>query len=254
MKELIDNTCYIREIEDKHEYIRQMLQTDVIAEAFYNDFAYRLCWSSNAIEGNTLSLDETVAVIAYDEVRAGHTYNEYTEAKNHYIAISKQLMPLAKRTIDERWIQMVNGYVLGRDGAYRNRDVYIGNMFEATYYPPAPGRIRDLMAGYVADANQKIENTKELFTYLAGKHIAFERIHPFIDGNGRTGRILLSQQLYNNDMLPLAVEQSSDYRQAFRRYDKTGDSSKMVQVLCKSELESYHRVEALYERYRNRNQ
>ena len=56
----------------------------------------------------------------------------------------------------------------------------------------------------------------------------FERIHPFADGNGRTGRMVLNQQLINEKLLPIIIESKGNYCQAFRRYDRSGDISQMM--------------------------
>ena len=69
------------EIEKKLELVKGVRDKSVIMDPFIKDFSYRFCWSSNALEGNTLSLDETISLIDYDEVRSGHTYTEYQEAK-----------------------------------------------------------------------------------------------------------------------------------------------------------------------------
>ena len=76
----------------------------------------------------------------------------------------------------------------------------------------------------------------------------FERIHPFSDGNGRTGRMILNQQLVNQNFLPIIIEAKGDYRQAFRRYDRNGDVSQMVHIIAKGELASMERVMKLYEK------
>ena len=62
-------------------------------DSFLDDFEKRFCWSNNALEGNTLSLIETVNLLDYDEVQSGHTYSEYQEAKNVYAAIKKYADP-----------------------------------------------------------------------------------------------------------------------------------------------------------------
>lgn len=62
-----------------------------------------------------------------------------------------------------------------------------------------------------------------IFSSITEYHIRFERIHPFSDGNGRTGRMIMNQQLINNDMLPITIDKTSKYRQAFRAYEKNGD-------------------------------
>ena len=92
---------------------RLHLENPLISQPFTDDFARRFSWSTNAIEGNTLSLEETIAVIDYDEVRSNHTYLEYTVVKNAYHAIQKMLLPFAKTVIDEEWVRKANGYITG---------------------------------------------------------------------------------------------------------------------------------------------
>ena len=220
---LFDNENRILQIEKEKEEIFQHMENPLIRQPFMEDFAKRFSWSTNAIEGNTLSLEETIAVIDYDEVRSNHTYSEYTDAKNAYYAIKKMLLPFAKTDIDEAWIKKANGYIRHMQGEYRETSVYIGNLSEAVYYPPV----------------------KEVFEKIAASHVRFERIHPFSDGNGRTGRMVINQQLINNGFLPVSIPPTGKYREAFRRYDKREDLSEMVYVLLRSELESFDRVRSL---------
>lgn len=98
---LIDNEKLYENIEKKLELIKAAKEQPVIMKPFIKDFAYRFCWSSNALEGNTLSLDETICLIDYDEVRSGHTYTEYQEAKNLYKAIKKEMLPLQKERLQK---------------------------------------------------------------------------------------------------------------------------------------------------------
>ncbi|MGI6154084.1 MAG: Fic family protein [Christensenellaceae bacterium] len=72
----------------------------------------------------------------------------------------------------------------------------------------------------------------EAITEIANAHIEFERIHPFKDGNGRTGRIVMNQMLLNKNVLPAAIDHTSKYRQAFKAYDNRGDNSLMVYLIC----------------------
>ena len=122
---LFDNENRILQIETEKEEIFQYLKNPLISQPFTEDFARRFSWSTNAIEGNTLSLEETIAVIDYDEVRSNHTYSEYTDAKNAYYAIRKMLIPFEKKTIEEEWIRKANGYIRHMQGEYRDRTVYI---------------------------------------------------------------------------------------------------------------------------------
>ena len=65
---LIDNENLYENIEKKLELIKAAKEQPVIMKPFIKDFAYRFCWSSNALEGNTLSLDETICLIDYDVI------------------------------------------------------------------------------------------------------------------------------------------------------------------------------------------
>ena len=134
---------------------RLHLENPLISQPFTDDFARRFSWSTNAIEGNTLSLEETIAVIDYDEVRLNHTYSEYTVVKNAYHAIQKMLLPFAKTVIDEEWVRKANGYIRHMRGEYRETTVYIGNLPEAVYYPPDPQDIPKLMESWIRETNME---------------------------------------------------------------------------------------------------
>lgn len=242
---LFDNENRISQIEEEKEEIFKHMENPLISQPFTEDFTKRFSWSTNAIEGNTLSLEETIAVIDYDEVRSNHTYSEYTDAKNAYYAIRKMLLPFAKTVIDEEWIKKANGYIRHMQGEYRDTTVYIGNLSEAVYYPPDPQDVPELMKNWLREANIEAETVKEIFERIAASHVRFERIHPFADGNGRTGRMIINQQLINNGLLPISIQATGKYREAFRRYDRREDLSEMVYVLLKSELESFDRVRSL---------
>ena len=140
---LSDNEKRVLQIETEKEIIFKHLENPLISQPFTEDFARRFSWSTNAVEGNTLSLEETIAVIDYDEVRSNHTYSEYTDVKKVYYAIREMLLPFKKTMIDEEWIRKANGYIRHMQGDYRDTAVYIGNLSEAVYYPPDPFRRYD---------------------------------------------------------------------------------------------------------------
>ena len=85
----IDNAKYLDKIEKIQKRYPYQQMPEHLKQAFEQDMRIRLSWNTNSLEGNTLSLEETVEIISYDEVRSGHTYSEYTEAKNSYKAYQK---------------------------------------------------------------------------------------------------------------------------------------------------------------------
>ncbi len=246
---IINNEHHIKEIELELKKVKLYWDDPMVREPFIRDFSLRFCWSSNAIEGNTLDLEETVSLIEYDEVRSGHTYSEYQEAKNMYKAIEQMLIPFKKRMVTEEWLKNANGFIRGINSEYRTEQVYIGTLVEAVYYPPDHASVPALMEQFLKEVQCGGGTVKEILERVAMQHIQFERIHPFQDGNGRVGRMMLNQQLINQGMLPLAIEPKGKYRQAFRQYEKNGDISLMTYVLCKGELESIQKMQQLIQKY-----
>lgn len=242
----LDLTDEIRNLEDLLPLAKERLKDPLIAEPFYKDFTYSFCWSSNAIEGNTLSLEETISLIEYDEVSAGHTYSEYTDAKNLYSAI-KMYLSFSEQKVSEEWIKDIAHEITGFDSGYRKENIYIGSMIEAVYYPPDHKDVSGLMKEYIEGIDSKKElSLEDKVKDLAEKHIRFERIHPFKDGNGRTGRIILNQSLINEGLLPVVIETKSKYRNAFKEFNKSGDTSFMENILLKGMLSAVEKIDTLY--------
>lgn len=242
---IIDNKSIMLEVEDALAGVKKWMSDAALMEMFSRDFSFRFCWSSNAIEGNTLSLDETVALIEYDEVKAGKPYSHYQEAKNLYRAISESMLPFHSQPITESWIKRSNGIIMGAPGNYRTGPVYIGSVVEVVYLPPAPELVPGLMDDYLQTVNFTAAGIQEIIEKAAKNHLDFERIHPFQDGNGRVGRMILNQQLINHGLLPVTIGPKGDYRRSFVQYDKKGDMSKLIHVICKEELASIRRVQEL---------
>ncbi len=230
------------EIEEKLCRAQSLAENKTALSWFCDDFALRFCWSSNAIEGNTLSLEETAALIEYDEVRSGHTYSEYQEAKNLYRAISETMIPFKKQEITEEWIKKNNALIINGDGEYRKGPVKIGNLIETVYVPPSAEKIPSLMNEFLQTVNFKAETVFEIINAAANLHMKFERIHPFADGNGRTGRMILNQQLINCGLLPIALNKTGSYRRSFKIYGRNGDTSLLVHEILSEEASSIERL------------
>ena len=178
----------------------------------------------------------------FDEVRSGHTYSEYQDAKNLYYAIRTSMIPFHQEEITEDWIKKNNGMICGDEGEYRSKNNRIGNQFETAYVPPDFTRVPGLMCDFADTVNFGSGTLYEIFKQFSIQHMTFERIHPFLDGNGRTGRMILNQQLINNGFLPVALSKNSSYMQAFRQYGRNGDYSKMLHEILKGEKEAIDRL------------
>ncbi|MEJ8788909.1 Fic family protein [Dorea sp. ICN-14282] len=246
----IDISNKLSEIERYKEKCEEWKKNHLVWNPFHKDLLFRLSWNSNSLEGNTLSLEETIQVIEYDEVRSGHTFTEYQEAKTMYAALSQKMTFKGNTKIDLQWIKDTNYLIMQKDGEFRKEDVYIGTPVEVVYYPPKYQKVPELMKRYTEDLPiPETIQEKDVIAHVARKHIEFERIHPFKDGNGRTGRVIMHQQLLNQGILPAIIKDQSKYRQAFRRYDKNGETSLMEYVIAEGILETYHRLENVYEKF-----
>lgn len=246
---IIDNSDLIKEIKNKISIVDELKQNKEAYDFFIKAFKPRFCWSSNQIEGNTLTLDETLAFIEYDEVKSNHTYTEYSEAKTLYTAINRMLHFEGGYSLGEYEIKTINQIILDKtylednnlqNKGYRTNNVYVGNQIEKIYIPPDFNNVPKLMEEYSENLNIFDSfSISETINKIVHDHINFERIHPFKDGNGRTGRIIMNQQLINNGFLPICITKNSKYNQSFKQFDKNRDYSLLEHILCKEILNTF---------------
>lgn len=167
-----------------------------IVTKLYEDLRVRLTYHSNAMEGNTLDLGETQLVIAHGVTIGGHTLQEHLEAINHAAAFTF-VRDLAQRDAVLGEVALLQLHALitkdlvGTPGAYRTGAVFISG---SEHRPPHHSQVRGLMRDWFAWL------TEDGMAYAPIIHAALAHemllaIHPFLDGNGRTARLVLNLQL-----------------------------------------------------------
>lgn len=188
-----------------------------VVESLYGRLRVELTYSSNAIEGNTLSLRETQLVVEEGLTpNHGKSLREVYEARNHYAAIKEiEHWVAAKRDIGARALLDIHQTVM-RDidvdwgGRLRNGPVFIKG---TRHTPPNAALVSDEL-----DALIKWIGQSALHPVLvaAETHFRFETLHPFFDGNGRTGRLLLNWQLLRAGfpLTVIQVEERASYLEA----------------------------------------
>lgn len=169
---------------------------------YFEDFITRSIYHSNAIEGNTISYAETYSIVFnQNDMTITAKPREIYEAINLKYALSHVLQNLNEElsgNLMKELAMLINKNINEIDG-FRKGPVYIRG---AEHIPPEAAYIPQL----VQELLYNYRNSKEdLFNKLAGLHINFERIHPFSDGNGRTGRILIAKELMKNGYPPLVI-------------------------------------------------
>lgn len=204
-----------------------------LQEAFIVDYTH----ASTAIEGNTLTLSETA--LALKGVTIGQKpLKDHLEAIGHRDAFLF-LEEVVRRgePISERFVKELHALVLADRpmdrGTYRRIPVVITG---AVHTPPQPYLVASQMESWVRELQ-----TTRLHPIVAAAlfHLKFEAIHPFIDGNGRTGRLLVNFVLMRAGYLPMSVkyEDRAAYYSAFTAFHCDNDAVPMTRIFLKAEKE-----------------
>ena len=209
------------------------------------EFTVEYTYNSNAIEGNTLTLRET------DLVLRGLTIDrkplkDHMEAVGHKEAFEfvselvKQNEPLSERIIKQIHFLVLVGNKDDR-GVYRKVPVRI---MGAKHEPVQPYMIEPKMEELL---KKFMEGNEHIITKLARFHIEFEGIHPFIDGNGRTGRLLVNLELMKAGYPPIDIKFTDrmEYYKAFDEYHEKNNLSAMEKLFAgyvNSRLDMYLKI------------
>lgn len=203
-----------------------------LRDEFLVDFTY----NSNAIEGNTLNLQETALILNEGVTIDKKPLKDHLEAVGHkeaYLYVEelvKHKVPLSEKIIkDIHSLVLVDRRQDG--GIYRRIPVTI---MGAAHTPPqpylVPMRMEQLIERYKQMTSKHIVEKTAIF------HLEFEAIHPFIDGNGRTGRLLLNLELMKEGYPPINIKYGDRrrYYNCFTSYHVHGnDPSEMVILIAK---------------------
>lgn len=225
----------ILDIKRKRERLSEMRpltqgEVERLAEEFMIDFTY----NSNAIEGNTLTLKETALALEGMTVDQ-KPLKDHLEAVGHRDAflyvqdVAKQELPLS-----ETVIKNIHALVLMNrpddKGVYRRIPVRIMGAYTE---PVQPYMIEPKMAELLT-VNEERKSTMTDIERIALFHLEFEGIHPFIDGNGRTGRLILNLDLIRNGYPPINVKftDRKRYYDAFDAFYKDNDATPMTELIA----------------------
>ena len=198
--------------------------SSVTLSSYEKDFELRFTHNSTAIEGNTLTLMETKLVLEDGVSVGGKELREIYEVINHKKAYAyvkkciKNNKPLTENIVKDLHAILTENIITG--GIYRNQEVRISG---AGFTPPAGNEMYIQIKNFYEDL--KCQTNLNAIELAAWTHAEFVRIHPFIDGNGRTGRLLMNYQLMLHGFLPVSVDKNTrlDYYNALEQYAADGD-------------------------------
>ncbi|MGL5355620.1 MAG: Fic family protein, partial [Cetobacterium sp.] len=205
-------------------------------------------YNSNAIEGNTLTLLETKVVLEGITI-GGKSIREHLEVVNHKEAILYLEEVIRKEEPFNEWqIKNIHHLVLKGindkyAGNYRDQQVMISG---AEHIPPAPFLLKEKMNEFINWYNTEAQSLHPI-ERAAMVHIIFVGIHPFVDGNGRTSRLLLNLELMKNGYPPIVIKNLNrlEYYSALDIAHTTGDNSKFISLVLKESDDMLNRYLSL---------
>ena len=180
---------------------------------YFLDLSVRMIHHSNAIEGNTLTLNETATIILDSTIPGSKSVSEVFEVLNHKKAIDYMISELEnEKKLDIYMIKNINKEILDRlnvnAGNFKNSsNAIIG----ADFVTSTPSQAPALTKNWIENLNYRLglcKNNNEKLLEILHSHIEFERIHPFSDGNGRTGRLIMLYLCFQEKISPFVIEKS----------------------------------------------
>lgn len=227
----------------KEEYDRAKIGKDALLKIIDEAEIPESVYNSNAIENSTLTLKETEKILLEMEVTRNVSVREVFEAKNlarviEYIRTKSQEEELSKEMIlllHQMLIGNIDDKISGRFRA-KNEYVRVG-----THIAPAPEHIERLIEEILIEYSSSHE--RYFVDKIAKLHLDFETIHPFNDGNGRIGRIIINYHLQRLGFPCVIIrdKEKKIYYKGFIEYRNDKKTSVMEKVLSLALLESLHK-------------
>lgn len=222
-----DTSIEPHELEEKTKKLKQLQKQ--FAQPFslimsrkdiYDDFLLSLTYNTNSIEGSTFTEPDVKAVLFDDVTIANKSVREHLEAKNHQAALGFVMSWIRDNDtsgIDEEFIKhvhqvLMNG-IMHNAGVYRNHNVRIAGVNVPTSNHLS---ISTHMSVFVDFFNQHQDELQNKVKHIAQTHARFEQIHPFSDGNGRVGRLLMLIHAFKYNLAPILIKKTR--KQAYYTY------------------------------------
>ena len=218
------------------ESLLNMIDEAEIPESVYN---------SNAIENSTLTLKETEKILLELEVARDVSLREVFEAKNLARVTGYIRNKIATTELSEQTMLLLHQMLIGGiddsiAGRFRVKGEYVRI---GTHVAPAPEHIGKMIESIL------VEYSSDLESYFVDKiakfHLDFETIHPFCDGNGRIGRVLINVQLLKFGF-PLVIVRDKEKKEYYHAFKEYRDSNKknikiMQKIITLAITESLHK-------------
>lgn len=213
-----------------------------------DEFILKLTYHSNSMEGSTLTEGDTAAILFDNVSLPNRTLTEQLEVKNHQTALNYLFDYISKNgKINENLILKLHSILMNGirsdAGMYRNHAVRIlGVSLPTANYIRVPNLIKSV----ISDAEK---TKKDIINISANVHSRFEQIHPFSDGNGRVGRLLMNAMFLKANLAPAIIHQQQKqlYYTYLYKAQVKDDQSQLEDFLCDAALTGFNILERINE-------
>ncbi len=237
----------IKHLKESYETLRKGKESllEIIDEAELSENVY----NSNAIENSTLTLKETEKILLELEVSRNLPLREVFEAKNLSRVVQFIRTKSSEKDLSKELIILLHKMLLTNiqdtiAGRFRQKGEYVRI---GTYIAPSPEKLDKLMEEALTE--YKSDHDTYFTDKIAHFHLKFEHAHPFIDGNGRIGRVLINYQLRRLGFPTIIIrnKEKQNYYQAFKDFDEKNDTKRMEHIIALALMESLHKRVAYLE-------
>lgn len=208
-----------------------------------------LAYNSNKIEGSTLNEEQTASLFDTGMLPVSNDYyraKDIEETNGHFLMFNKMIdtldEPLSEALIKAFHYELksgvfedrANGYAIGE---YKKRPNMIG-IYETALPEDVPEKMQELLAWYH-------EIPVKTLAIMAQFHAQYESLHPFQDGNGRTGRLILFRECLKADLMPVVIEDRHRlrYMGGLKEYRETGETALLQELFQEEQLEYAKKVD-----------
>ena len=235
---------YFKEVDEKLSKLNSKRPLSKEAtESLQNAINLEWTYNSNGIEGNTLTLKETKVVLEGITI-GGKSVKEHLEAINHENAIeyldglTKDKSEISEWNIKGLHQLILKGIDDDNAGRYRNHNVIISG---AKHRPPEYIKVPELMEKLMMNYDEWDKYHPIIRAALL--HGELVKIHPFIDGNGRTSRLIMNMDLMISGYVPVIIKKDNrlKYYEALDKAHTTGDYTDFVKIITEAENEMLDR-------------
>ncbi|MGX2981909.1 Fic family protein [Helicobacter sp. 23-1045] len=197
------------------------------------DLCVRMAHHSTAIEGNTLTQDESASILVDDFIPKQMNMREFYEVKNYkqvlqYLITSLQNKASLTPQLIKKFHALCLENLLENNGEFKKiPNIIIGAPFDTL----PPYQVPTAMAQWCENLYYRFENAKnddEKLCAILEAHISFEKIHPFSDGNGRIGRLLIVYSCLEQNLAPVIIQK--------------GDKAQYISIIRNNDIKNFMKM------------